>query len=937
MQFLPLLFALLAAVGCGVGPMTSRSEHLGVRGLHTDSNPFSAAPPGSLTVADNCVIERLGMIEPRPGFYKAPSPVSDESVLPVRLFPWFSGSSDTLRMNTDDTVSWATAPATPIVDEASSDVEFYSSLFARAVEARKNLYINASDGVRKLTSPGGSVAYQAGISVLPVISSLTYGSTGTALLDESYVVYRVLLVRTDANGVKVRSASSGAYQTHNTTGGVVDPQVVIVFSGTDTYAGDTLELYRTRNSTVEPGDETYLTASFTLTSSEISAGTYTFDDVTTDDNLGAACYINASREGVEGSNFAPPIAGTLGLFNGSVFAGGVLPPKRIVLRYPDWGNRTGLTTGIGYRGVLGKRTNGSAVVALSPAVPVGEMRVGQIASTASMSDWSGSATEPVILDTITSNVSITMSQTWTGATDAGYVAFGLFDSIHFGTDATTGYWPIVAARNFLATLISGMPIANVAPNTTWFAYAPGVYAKDVDGGGTPTVIDGGVTIILEERHRGDTNNQYIQATGGDLYHHSTTISQGTLPTTFTSTDVTIPGDPHANMLVWSKKDEPEHFAPTSYEPVGLENKAILALAPSRDALWVFKQDGLWRLSGASANSGWRIDPFDPTLYLLTPDSWVVLDDVVYAWTNRGPVMVTDGGVVPMGDDGRVCPIQSDLDSRQRRLSSMANWSTATWMTADQQRSNVLLGVEVLDAEAGVRTQYVYCFNARTREWTRWLPVTSGLMHMAYDGTFATLIAGNAITGDIQIERTAQDVTTAAVHTDYDYEIEIDSVDGDGLVTIIAGDYEATVGDAIVQTGATYHVVTTPSSTTFTVGTEGLVAGDADAYVPFTSTIEWSPKGTPTKLRRFKETLLAFSQASDMDTVQPTFRTADASDSFNRTVPDSATPTVRALVPRSCAKATALWPGVEITQALSTWRVSGVGIVYDDIAEGRVVR
>ncbi|MGA0355139.1 MAG: hypothetical protein ACO3OC_07660, partial [Ilumatobacteraceae bacterium] len=37
-------------------------------GLYTDPNPHSDAPVGALRIADNVVIRRAGVLEPRPGF-----------------------------------------------------------------------------------------------------------------------------------------------------------------------------------------------------------------------------------------------------------------------------------------------------------------------------------------------------------------------------------------------------------------------------------------------------------------------------------------------------------------------------------------------------------------------------------------------------------------------------------------------------------------------------------------------------------------------------------------------------------------------------------------------------------------------------------------------------------------------------------------------------
>ncbi len=930
---LPWLCVWLA-LGCSV----KRTDTLAVRGLHIDPNAFSAAPEGSLTVADNVVIQRLGRLEPRNGFQKLASPVSDEAVLPVRLFPWALpgvGSGNVVRMNEDETVSWLAAPSAPILNEQGDSVAFYDPLWARTAEARKNLYFNASDGIRKLEAANSLDGKQAGITVLPVIIEIEYAA-GAMLADTHYAAYRVILVRTDANGTKVRSASSGQVWTHNETGGAYDTIVHIGFSSTETYEGDVLELYRTRTSEVEPDEEQYLTSVYTLTSSDISAGLVSLQDSTQNADLGAALYINESREGVEGSNFAPPIAGTMALFNGSLFVGGITPPKRISLRYQYLGDLTGITDGIGYRTVSGIRTNGSADIPLGLPEFYDQVRVGMIFSSTSMEDWDGAADEPVIITAITGTTSITLSQEWTGATDGGPVAFTVYDTVHFGDDPTTGYWPIGSAPMFMQSLLVGRATLKVPANTDWYAYSPGVYWEDNDGGALDATIGSEVVLVIEERRRGDDTERYVQATGGEFYQYNTTQGHGVLPDDFSAQSVLIPSDPKAHTYQWSKTEEPEHFPLTNYAAAGVETQAILALAPTRDALWIFKQDGLWRLSGVSAASGWRCDPFDPTLRLLTPDSWVVLDDVVYAWTNRGPMMITDSGAVPMSSSpGLPCPIQSVLDERQQLLADMSAWDNATWMAADPQADNVFLGVELLHEDATQRTEWVYVFNVGTREWTRWQPVAGGLLHMAHDGAGAKMLAANGVTGDVQQERTVADNEPEVLHADYQHTIAITDVT-DGVVTITAGDWEPGIGDVVKQSGAYYTVVTTPTLETFTVDADGLVVGAGTAYESYDARVEWNAKGTPTAARRFSEVLLGFSAVERLDEVTISCRTSSEYEEQVKAVSTGDSPTVRGLVPRECARATVLWPGFSITDANASWSLNSVAITSEDLGT-RVAR
>lgn len=938
-QSLRNVFVALLLLGCGVPekPLMARTDHLAVRGLNTEANPFSAAPDGSLTTADNTVLERPGMIEPRPGF-SLDSSNPGTSSMPLRLFPWTDshGDSAILRQNAAaDRVTWTgITPPNPV--SVNSGTLEWPLHYETVVQARNSLYINTLGGILKLERVKSLTAPRAGITTLPIVELVTYTASGTALATASYASYRVILVRSDANGLKIRSASSGIFMTHNTTGGTVNVNVKTWFSNVDTFVGDVLELYRTRTSTVEPDDEHYLTASYALASADISAQTYTFVDITPTAELGAALYINESREGIEGSNFAPPQAKGMALHNGSLFLANTLGPKRITISYSAYNNHTDLPVGIGYRLLLGRRTNGSNQISLNASTSGLVLTKGQIVETLTPASWSGASDSPVRVTTINSAILITVSQTWGGATDGADTGIVAYDSIMFSD--TSEPWPIGTAPGFMRSLLVGMSTLKVAANATFFAYSPGVYYRDNNGGAlapTQAPSTGPTTLIIEERYRGDgPDDSYFRASQGNLYTYSNVEKTGPLPE-YTSVDVSALAlaDEFVNQLVWSKLDEPEHFAPPSFVRIGIEYKAILALAPTRDALWIFKQDGLWRLSGVSTDSGWRVDPYDPTLLLLKPDSLVVLDDVVYAWTSRGLVMVTDSGVTPMGSDGRTCPIASDLAERQRVLSDPDGWTHNTWMSCDPQRSNVFVGVALLHGAAG-RTQYVYVFNTRTREWTRWLPVTDGLVHMVYDPAQKRLVAANDVTGALQIQRTVEDNAPELLHTDYQASITITNVNsGTGIVTITAGSYVPAIGDVVRQSSVDYRVTEGLSTTTFTVDAVGLIAAAAVAYKAFTSTIEWNPKGVPTSMRRFTAMLLGFDDATNLDSITATCRTAGASADITKLITTSGKAvSVRALLPRSCARASVLWPGARVTQALASWRINGVGIVSEETGE-----
>jgi len=95
-------------------------------------------------------------------------------------------------------------------------------------------------------------------------------------------------------------------------------------------------------------------------------------------------------------------------------------------------------------------------------------------------------------------------------------------------------------------------------------------------------------------------------------------------------------------IYWSKPDEPEHVRSIDYAFVGDQGKDLLGLLPTRDALFILKEDGIYRLTGA--NGSWRVDPFDPTARCVLPGSVRALRGRGVFLGDRGVAMVSDEGV-----------------------------------------------------------------------------------------------------------------------------------------------------------------------------------------------------------------------------------------------------------------------------------------------------
>lgn len=169
--------------------------------------------------------------------------------------------------------------------------------------------------------------------------------------------------------------------------------------------------------------------------------------------------------------------------------------------------------------------------------------------------------------------------------------------------------------------------------------------------------------------------------------------------------------PRPSRLWWSKPDEPVAVPPINFVDVGQPGAAILALVPLDDALLVFKEDGIYSVTGAEP---WVVDELSTTHRLVAPQAVCVLDGQCFAWTDRGVVVVNAGGL------GGVIsgPIATTLREYQRNLTlGETGEKTGFWMIAHKRLGLVMLGVA--ESSASTQTAEQFVFHAATQRWSRW--------------------------------------------------------------------------------------------------------------------------------------------------------------------------------------------------------------------------
>lgn len=309
---------------------------LKARGLNTYNNNLSEIPEGSLSVADNVVIDRNGVIEPRRGFkqYGTEFGIGTDRAKQLMVY------KDRLIRHYSDVLQYDNGSGT-FTSFAGSYLETETGLRIKSVEANGNFFFTTSTGIKKIsasdasqfTSATGYIRNAGGIEALDLTGVVDYTNAGF-FTPSSKVAYRLTWASKDANDNLIEGAPSSRLVMVNYS--LTDSGVVTLTFAIPSEIGPTdtqfyYRLYRTaviQTSTgvtledIDPGDEMNLVIEEFPTAAELVTREITVTDITPEAfrQGGALLYTNpVSGEGILQSNFAPPLAKDIALFQSSVF------------------------------------------------------------------------------------------------------------------------------------------------------------------------------------------------------------------------------------------------------------------------------------------------------------------------------------------------------------------------------------------------------------------------------------------------------------------------------------------------------------------------------------------------------------------------------------------------------------------------------------------
>lgn len=413
----------------------------------------------------------------------------------------------------------------------------------------------------------------------------------------------------------------------------------------------------------------------------------------------------------------------------------------------------------------------------------------------------------------------------------------------------------VAAGNFLL-FTTGTPSENIdttakslvhvinqfTTNTTLYAYYASGF-NDLPG-----------QIILQER-----------GIGGSTFTLSVSRPSAWFFESGTSTNDTFP----ARVYI-SKFQQPEAVPLLNSIDIGSADKPILRIMALRDSVFVFKTDGVFRITGDDLTT-FAVTPWDNTVNLRAPEAAVLLNNQIYCFTTQGVIAVSETGSSIVSR-----PIENDLLTIS--ASQYVNFDSVTFGVSYESDRKYLLNT--ISNIADTTSDQSFTYNYITNAWTRWeFPrhVTAGILNPTDNKLY--MASSDPEFPFIYQERKSFTETDFA-----DDEFAVNITAFTGTIVNINDTTGILSGYTLTQGSDRSKITQVVDSTTLVV--EDVITwniDDAIIYKPIDIAVEWTPihGGNPTVTKLFQEIIFFFSNPNfDKMTVFFSSNFSQAEESFD---------------------------------------------------------
>lgn len=607
--------------------------------------------------------------------------------------------------------------------------------FTRFIKMGGNLYFNSDTGLYRksepLDTPADTRVLMRGIQILT--------STGDAVSpdpvpDTEFTQYAAVVGIRDAKGVVHLGVPSYSAAVQWGTGFAIQLDLTLPLDITTDHF---YQIYRTKAfPTSQTDGEYFLIYENQPTGAEVSAGTIEFQDRYPESIMGDGLYTNANKETILSENWNPGLVKDMTEYAGHAF-------------YANYRGRYGAVFGItsttddpdelGIYGtyssdvLLGHNiTISTASPVITYAAPHGlDLKAGTMLMSSGYGDVPAFASEIVSFttDTITLADNLPVSET------SPEFIFSIGDYLRIGDVVLVGRTTLdgtgIADYNgtvyaSFKIITSGTPENAIAETTANMLVAYNQAIK------TPGYEDNGV--ILSSFVSAEIGTPLIRLLQEQPEYGYTVVTVNTNNPDAFNPNVNLDGfieeDAEEHKLWFSKYQIPDAVPLLNFLYVGSSNYPIYRIIGLQNALIIFKQDGVYSLTGTTPGT-FRLRLLDPSLILSCWNSCAVIGDVCLALTNRGVVAVDGFSVKVLSQD-----VHQDLvditNNFELKTMDEQFWCHGTAV--------LQLGLYVLSiAYARDARAEIFVLDTNTGMWTRWYSHAAASVYRSFnsqtDGQF----------------------------------------------------------------------------------------------------------------------------------------------------------------------------------------------------------
>lgn len=667
-----------------------RTVEVQAKGLWTHPNKLRL-PPGALRLAENCVIDREGIISRRRGFDRYGDALSGPA---SAIFEYQRRivilDAQTLKYDSDGSGTWVSYTGSHSPP---------SGVRMPFLESNQNLYFGTSLGPYIIDSLTGSPV-RSGIPQGLDMQLSTTGTGGSWLIVNTTVGYVVTWKRTDANKNEKQGAPSFQKRISNsataatwtravttatvahvghgfTTGDSVEISAssdvtaitngskTVTVTGPDEYtftclgagaasgtlsdgkafdvsltwtvpddvvAVDRWELWRTDQAPAagDPVGEDYrLILSGELSAAQKAAGVVTVTDDNDDTFLGEPLYTNAGEQSGKQENSRPPLCSFIAQFQNHTFYGMAAQPHLLDLQLVEV--------------------------------------AGLVDDTSTITFTSGSTT---------------LTYTFSAAENQGARKFQRFTTF------------LTLSQNLEATAESLVKIINRDTGNQLIVAHYASAESDPPG-----------KLLFEKKTLGSSSFSVTCNNATTSTKFSPVIP--TSGTTLSSDDLS-----RANRIYRSKRGQPEAVPRLNFVELGRRNKDLNGMVALQEALLIWKEDGIFSISGDGgddAGSGFVDDEIDPTAELVARSTLALLNNTAIGFTSQGVLQAGTGAPAivsrPM--------VETDL----LRIAQFPTFTSLAFAIGYESDRKLLIFVPETRADNTCTIAYVW--NYSTNSWTTW--------------------------------------------------------------------------------------------------------------------------------------------------------------------------------------------------------------------------